>query len=141
MVTALMLIKKPEGATEQGAIMKIAISSQGEKLDSAVDLRFSRAAQFILYDIETDSCEIVPNEQMLNAVQGAEIKAAETISRHGGQVLITGYCGPETLEMLAAAGIEIILGAEGLTVSQVLEKYKSGQLKASGSSDAAGHWQ
>jgi hypothetical protein len=30
--------------------VKITISSQGEKLDSAVDPRFGRAAQFILYD-------------------------------------------------------------------------------------------
>jgi predicted Fe-Mo cluster-binding NifX family protein len=108
--------------------MKIAISSRGQELQSAVDPHFGRAAQFILYDMETDSCEIVSNEQRLNVLQGAGTEAAEMISHHGGQVLITGYCGPEALEKLAAAGIQIILGADGLTVSQALEKYKSGQL-------------
>ena len=121
--------------------MKITISSQGDKLDSAVDPRFGRAAQFILYDTETSSYEVISNAQSLDAAQGAGIKAAETISRHGAQVLITGHCGPKAFDTLKAAGIDIVLGAEGCTISQALEKYKSGQLKTSNSSDVAGHWQ
>jgi predicted Fe-Mo cluster-binding NifX family protein len=108
--------------------MKIAINSRGQKLQSAVDQHFPRVSQFILYDMETDSCEIVSCEQRLNALQGAGTEAAEAISRHGGQVLITGCCGPEAMKTLAAAGIEIVLGAGGLTVSQALEKHKSGKL-------------
>lgn len=121
--------------------MKITISSQGEKLDSAVDPRFGRAAQFILYDTETGSYEAISNAQSLDAAQGAGIKAAETISRLGAQVLITGHCGPKAFETLKAAGIEVVIGAEGCTVSKALEKYKAGQLKTSGSSDVSGHWQ
>jgi predicted Fe-Mo cluster-binding NifX family protein len=121
--------------------MKITVSSQGKELDSSVDPRFGRAAQFILYDTETASYEVVSNAQSLNAAQGAGIKAAEAISSLGAQVLITGHCGPKAFETLSAAGIEIVLGAEGCTVSQALEKYKAGQLKASGSSDVSGHWQ
>lgn len=121
--------------------MKIIISSQGEKLDSQVDPRFGRAAQFILYDTETTSYEVISNAQSLDAAQGAGIKAAETISRLGAQVLITGHCGPKAFETLKAAGIEISIGAEGCTVSQALDKYKSGQLKMAGSSDVSGHWQ
>jgi predicted Fe-Mo cluster-binding NifX family protein len=77
----------------------------------------------------------------LNAAQGAGIKSAEAISRLGANVLITGHCGPKAFETLSAAGIEIVLGAEGFTVSQALEKYKAGDLKPSGSSDVSGHWQ
>jgi DNA-binding NtrC family response regulator len=40
--------------------------------------------------------------------------------------LITGHCGPKAFETLKAAGIEIVSGDEGCTVSQALEKYKSG---------------
>lgn len=121
--------------------MIITISSQGKELDSAVDPRFGRATQFILYDTEAASYEVASNEQSLDAVQGAGIKAAETISRLGAQVLITGHCGPRAFETLSAAGIEIVLGAEGCTISQALEKYKAGQLKASESADVAEHWQ
>ena len=121
--------------------MKISVSSQGEKLDSAVDPRFGRAAQFILYDTQTESYEAISNSQSINTAQGAGIKAAETISRLGTEVLITGHCGPKAFQTLKAAGIEINVGAEGCTVSQALEKYKSGQLKAADSSDVVGHWQ
>lgn len=121
--------------------MKIAISSQGEKLDSPLDPRFGRAAQFILYDTETASYEVISNAQSLDAAQGAGIKAAETISRLGAQVLITGHCGPKAFETLKAADIRIVSGAEGCTVSEALEKFQSGQLKITGSSDVNGHWQ
>jgi predicted Fe-Mo cluster-binding NifX family protein len=125
---------------KKGACMKITISSQGKTLESAVDPRFGRAAQFIIYDTETAQYEVVSNSQGLNAAQGAGIKAAEAISRQGAQVLITGHCGPKAFETLAAAGIKIFLGAEGITVSQALNKFNSGQLKESGSSDVSGHW-
>jgi len=121
--------------------VKIIVSAKGDKLDSAVDPRFGRAAQFILYDTETSSWEAISNAQSLEAAQGAGIKAAETISRLGAQVLITGHCGPNAVETLKTAGIEIVLGAEGGTVSQALEKYKSGQLKATVTPDVSGHWQ
>jgi predicted Fe-Mo cluster-binding NifX family protein len=121
--------------------MKISISSQGTSPDSIVDPRFGRAAQFLIYDTEASSYEVVSNAQSLNAAQGAGIKAAETISNHGAQVLITGHCGPKAFNTLQAAGIRVFSGAEGLTVSQAIEKYKSGQLNASNSSDVTGHWE
>jgi predicted Fe-Mo cluster-binding NifX family protein len=121
--------------------VKIIITAQGEKLDSLVDPRFGRATRFILYDTETASCEAISNAQGMDAAQGAGIKAAETISRHGAQVLITGHCGPNAFEALKAAGIKVVSGAEGCTVAQALEKFKSGALKLADSSDVVGHWQ
>lgn len=120
--------------------MKISVSSQGSDLDSQVDPRFGRAAQFLIYDTEASSYEVVSNIQSMNAAQGAGIKAAETISNHGAQVLITGHCGPKAYGTLKAAGIEVVSGAEGLTVAQALEKYKSGRLNALDSPDVTGHW-
>jgi predicted Fe-Mo cluster-binding NifX family protein len=127
--------------TNERSIVKIIISAQGEKLDSLVDPRFGRATRFILYDTETASYEAISNEQGMDAAQGAGIKAAETISRHGAQVLITGHCGPNAFEALKAAGIKIVSGAEGCTISQALDKFKSGELKPTASSDVTGHWQ
>lgn len=121
--------------------MKIIVSAQGENLDSLVDPRFGRAAQFILYDTENSSYEVISNAQSLEAAQGAGIKAAETISRLGAQVLITGHCGPQAFQTLKAAAIDVISGAEGCTISQALENYKSGRLKPANSSDVSGHWQ
>jgi len=123
----------------KGAGVKITISSQGKTLDSAVDPRFGRAAQFILYDTEAGSYEVISNTQ--NSAQGAGIKAAETISQAGAQVLITGHCGPNAFNTLKAAGIAVVVGADGCTVGQAIERYRSGRLTASGSPDVAGHWQ
>ena len=120
--------------------MKISISSQGPNPDSIVDPRFGRAAQFLIYDTDTASYEVVSNSQSLEAAQGAGIKAAETISRHGARVLITGHCGPKAFSTLKAAGIEVIIGAEGLSISQAVDKYRSGLFKTSDSSDVKGHW-
>ncbi len=120
--------------------MKISISSQGSSPDSAVDPRFGRAAQFLIYDTNTYSYEVVSNSQSLDAAQGAGIKAAETISKHGARILITGHCGPKAFSTLKAAGIEVFTGAEGLSVSQAVDKYRSGQLNATNSSDVTGHW-
>lgn len=121
--------------------MKISISTQGQDLDSVVDPRFGRAAQFLIYDTESSSFEVVSNSQSLNATQGAGIKAAENISNLGARVLITGHCGPKAFDTLKAAGIEVVIGAEGLTITQALEEYKSGQLETTNSSDVTGHWQ
>ena len=121
--------------------MKITITSQGESLESAVDPRFGRAARFIVYDTDTGGFQAVSNSESLNASQGAGIKAAEVVSRLGAEVVITGHCGPKAHQTLSAAGIQVVLGAEGTTVAKALEKYKSGQLKASGSPDVAGHWE
>lgn len=120
--------------------MKITISSQGNTLDSMVDPRFGRAAQFILYDTETKTFEVVSNEQSLNAAQGAGIKAAETLSSLGSGALITGHCGPNAFQTLSAAGIAIYTGADGLTVGQAIEKFQAGQLRTAASSDVRGHW-
>ena len=49
--------------------MKIAISSQGENLNSMVDPRFGRAAQFVLFDTETASYETISNVQGIDAAQ------------------------------------------------------------------------
>jgi len=126
---------------EKGVAVKIIISSQGNTPESPVDPRFGRAAQFMLYDTETGAYEAVSNAESLDAAQGAGIKAAETLSRLGAEVLITGHCGPNAFSTLRAAGIEVVQGAEGCTVAQALQKFQSGQLKAMGSPDVAGHWQ
>lgn len=95
-------------------------------MDSEVDPHLGQPAQFILYDTGTNSCEIISNAQSLKTLQGAEIRAAEANSRGGDQVLVTGYFGPQALETLAVAGIEIVLADEEPTVTPALKRSKSG---------------
>jgi len=119
--------------------MRIAVSSVGDTLGSAVDPRFGRAAQFVIVDTETGEHEVISNEQSLNAMQGAGIQAAQTVSRYSAEYVITGHCGPKAFRALKSAGIKVVLGVEG-TVAEAVERFKSGDVQPSDGADVAGHW-
>lgn len=119
--------------------MKVAVTSVGQDLESKVDPRFGRTNWFIVVDTETNQYQVINNEQILNASQGAGIQTAENISRHGVKALITGNCGPKAFRTLGAAGIRVYCDADG-TVSEVLEKFKSGKLIQADGANVEGHW-
>jgi predicted Fe-Mo cluster-binding NifX family protein len=119
--------------------MKIAISSSGKTLESPVDPRFGRAANFIVFETEDRSFEAVDNAQNLNIAQGAGIQAAGTVSRTGVKAVLTGHCGPKAYKALSAAGIEVYVGVQG-TVSETIESYEAGKLQTASGPDVQGHW-
>ena len=119
--------------------MKIAITSQGDTLESPVDPRFGRAPWFIIVDTESGEFEAVNNEQNLNAPQGAGIQAALHVSHAGAQALVTGHCGPNAHRTLSTAGIKVYTGAEG-TVAEAVEAFKAGKFQSTSSPDVEGHW-
>ncbi|MBN1420615.1 MAG: NifB/NifX family molybdenum-iron cluster-binding protein [Planctomycetes bacterium] len=119
--------------------MKIAVTSEGPTLDSRVDPRFGRCAAFVVVDTETGAVEAADNAQNRNAAQGAGIQAAQTVSRLGADVLLTGHCGPKAFRTLQAAGVRVVVGAEG-TVAEAVEAFKAGRLKPAESADVEGHW-
>ncbi|MEJ2729593.1 MAG: NifB/NifX family molybdenum-iron cluster-binding protein [Deltaproteobacteria bacterium] len=119
--------------------MKIAISSSGKTLDSAVDPRFGRAEYFIIVDPETMDFEAVENSQSFNLPQGAGIQAGKTIADNKVEALITGHCGPKAFKVLQSAGIKIMTGASG-KVSDVIAQFKSGELETATDADVEGHW-
>jgi predicted Fe-Mo cluster-binding NifX family protein len=119
--------------------MKIAISAEGPDLQSLVAPRFGRAQWFIIADLETGELKAISNEQNRSAAQGAGIQAAENVARHVPSYLITGHCGPKAFRALTAAGIRVVVGAEG-SVRDVLEKFKRGELKPAEGPDVTGHW-
>ena len=125
--------------SEIGANMKIAITSSGKTLESPVDPRFGRAAFFIVVDLDTGAFEAHDNAQNLNAAQGAGIQAAETVSRLGAEVVITGHCGPKAFRTLDAAGIQVVTGAQG-TVRESVESYRKGELRPAEAPDVESHW-
>jgi len=119
--------------------MKIAITSEGQDLQSLVDPRFGRAQWFIIADLETGEFKAISNEQNRSAAQGAGIQAAENVARHLPSYLITGHCGPKAFRGLSVAGIKVILGAEG-TVAEVLDSFRRGELNPAEGPDVTSHW-
>jgi predicted Fe-Mo cluster-binding NifX family protein len=119
--------------------MIIVVSASGKTLDAQVDPRFGRAAFFVAVDSESGAFQAHENSQNLNAAQGAGIQSAETVSRLGAEVVITGHCGPKAFKTLSAAGIKVIVGAQG-TVAEAMEAFKSGALVPTDAPNVEGHW-
>jgi len=98
---------------ERRANMKLAVTAQGPDLESEVDPRFGRAAWFLIVDAETGAWEAVDNSSGVNAASGAGVTAAQTVIDRGASVVITGACGPKASSALGAAGVKVIVDAEG----------------------------
>jgi predicted Fe-Mo cluster-binding NifX family protein len=119
--------------------MKIAITSQGETLQSPVDPRFGRAKYFIVIDSETAEFKATDNVVNLQAAQGAGIQTGRAVAELGVEAVITGNVGPKAFSVLNAAGIKIYLGASG-TVEQAFAKFKEGALQETEGANVKGHW-
>ena len=108
--------------------MNIAVTSQGDNLDSPVDPRFGRCNYFLIIDSDTLEFEAVENSSS-QASGGAGIQSGQLMSSKGVKAVLTGNVGPNAFQTLNEAGIEIFLGASG-TVSEAFESYKEGKMDA-----------
>jgi len=107
--------------------LKIAITSQGDKLSSEVDPRFGRCLYFLIGDTETESFEAVENPA-ISAGGGAGIQASQLVLDKGVEAVISGNVGPNAFRTLQGAGIKIYGSAPG-TVEQSLKLFKEGKLQ------------
>jgi predicted Fe-Mo cluster-binding NifX family protein len=107
--------------------MKICVTSQGDKLNSDIDLRFGRCRYFIIVDNETFEFEAIENPN-IDGMGGVGIQSAQLIARENVKVVITGNVGPNAFQTLQAAGVDIFTGASG-SVKEQIEKYNKGEFK------------
>jgi len=119
--------------------MKVAITSQGPDMNSAVDPRFGRAKCFIVVDTDTGDFAVHDNSQNLNAVQGAGIQTGRNVIDLGVEAVITGNVGPKAFAALQAGGVKVYTGAAGL-VADAIEKFKAGELESVSKANVEGHW-
>lgn len=118
--------------------MKVAISSEGENLESQLDPRFGRCQFFIFIDTDSMDFEAILNESA-DAMGGAGIAAAQNVVNKKAEAVLTGNLGPNAFQTLSAAGIRIITGVSG-SVNDVINKFKNGELKESASPNVASHF-
>lgn len=119
--------------------MKIAFTTSGDSLEAPLDSRFGRAPSYLVYDLDTNTFDVVDNSKNLNAAQGAGIQAAENVVRTGAGSLVTGHCGPKAFRVLAAAGVTVY-PTDAATVAEALERFRAGTLVPAQSADVEGHW-
>ena len=117
--------------------MKVAVSAMGATLDAAVDPRFGRCSIFLLVETDDMTFEALENESS-SLGGGAGIQSAQLMAHKGVQVVLTGSCGPNAHQTLTAANIEVVAGCSG-TVSEVIARFKSGQLRPATEPNVASH--
>ena len=118
--------------------MKIAVSSVGQTLDDSVDARFGRCAYFLVIDPDTLEFEPIQNSSIALG-HGAGIQSAQLLANKGVTVLLTGNCGPNAFQTLAAAGIQVITGVAG-QVREAVRMYKSGAMASASGPNVQGHF-
>jgi len=107
--------------------MKVAVSSSGTNLDSQIDPRFGRYAYFIIVNADDMSFEAFNNEAIALG-GGAGIQSSQFVVSKGAGSIITGNAGPNAVQTLSAAGVEIFLGQTG-SVRKAVERYRRGDIK------------
>ena len=114
--------------------MTVAVTSQGRNLTNRVDPRFGRARCFSVVDTQTSQFVTHDNAQHLNAVQGAQVQAAQSIVNLGVDALMTGNVGPKALAPLQGGEVRTYADAAG-SVSVAVERLKAGQRGCAGKPD------
>jgi predicted Fe-Mo cluster-binding NifX family protein len=117
--------------------MNIAISSSGKTLDSPLDPRFGRCAWFLVIDPADMSYEAFDNQSAAQS-SGAGIQAAQFLADKNVSAVITGHVGPNAVQTLSAAGIEIFAQQQG-TIKEVVERYKNNGLNPTTQSTVGRH--
>lgn len=107
--------------------MKVCISSSGNSLDSKMDPRFGRAAYFVIADTDTMEPEIIENSAAASG-GGAGITSGQLMVDKGVTAVITGNVGPNAMNVLKAANIEIYRGID-VSVKKILQNSRRDFLK------------
>ncbi len=118
--------------------MKVAISSSGRDLNSRLDPRFGRCAYFLVINPDDMRFEVFNNESSVLG-GGAGIQSAQFLASKGVEAVITGNCGPNAVQTLSAAGIELFVGQAG-TVKEVVERFKKGELRPTNEATVDSHF-
>jgi predicted Fe-Mo cluster-binding NifX family protein len=118
--------------------MKLAISSSGKDLNSQLDPRFGRCAYFLVINPDDMGFEVFNNDSAVLG-GGAGIQSAQFVASKGVDAVITGNCGPNAVQTLTAAGVELFAGQTG-TVKEVVERFKKGQLRPTSEANVDSHF-
>ena len=104
--------------------MKTVITSTGNAISAAFDLRFGRAAWFCLFDQESGRIEFLKNEQgHLNS--GAGTRTAEKMIELGVDRIISGDFGPKVKEMMEKFEIQlVVLQDVNQSIKDIIEKIR-----------------
>ncbi|MBA3012130.1 MAG: NifB/NifX family molybdenum-iron cluster-binding protein [Proteobacteria bacterium] len=119
--------------------MKLAVTSKENRLDSALDPRFGRAAYILIVDTKTLEYEVLDNMKNKNSFKCAGIQAAAMVSDHDAEVLLTGFCGPNAFKRLATEGVKVVNDQSGRVIN-VVQKFKQGNVVFADTANKEKYW-
>ncbi|MFP4035189.1 MAG: NifB/NifX family molybdenum-iron cluster-binding protein [Desulfovermiculus sp.] len=108
--------------------MKLALSSQGETLDSELS-GFGRCRYFILYDTKTKEVSLLSNEGNMMAGRGAGTRTAQDVVKTGAEAIITSQIGPKAVSYLKGKKMPVHV-SKAQPVQQAVQEYLEGKLQA-----------
>lgn len=107
--------------------MRIILTTTGKTLDSLLDLRFGRTDIFMIEDTSTMKYEALENTGAA-ASGGAGITGAQIVVDKEVDAVITGNVGPNAMNVLRAAGVEIYRGS-AVSVKENIAQFNKGLLE------------
>jgi predicted Fe-Mo cluster-binding NifX family protein len=108
--------------------MKIILTTSSPNIESQVDPRFGRGAYLLIVDTDTLEWQAHPNPGV-SAPGGAGIQAAQFVTEHQVQAVISGDFGPHAFEALDAAAVPMYLFGDSRTAQDVIARFKARQLE------------
>jgi predicted Fe-Mo cluster-binding NifX family protein len=108
--------------------VRIAVTAEGNNLDSPMCPIFGRCPVFVFVDTDTRAFEAAANPAA-GTRGGAGVRAANFVVAQGAKAVVTGNVGPNAQRVLHTAGIPVYL-AGAATVRHAVEAFSSGDLKA-----------
>ena len=103
--------------------MRIAVTTNEQKVDSPVEERFGRCQFFALLDTDSGDVTFVSNVGV-EASSGAGVKAAQQLIDLEVGLLVTGQVGPGALEILKEGEVRVESWTAG-TVGEALKRFSS----------------
>ncbi len=107
--------------------MKICVTATASGIDAPMDPRFGRCPFFVVVDLDSMTGQSIANSN-INATSGAGIQAASEVAKLGASALITGNLGPNAMQTLRAAKIDVYQHQGGGSVRDAAEKFRRGEL-------------
>ena len=118
--------------------MKVCVTAGASGLDAPMDPRFGRCPFFVIVDTDSMSENSIANT-LVNSTSGAGIQAAQEIAKQGATALITGNIGPNAMQTLSAAKIDVYQYQGTASVRDVVEKFKRGELTKIADASVSAH--
>jgi predicted Fe-Mo cluster-binding NifX family protein len=106
--------------------VRLAVAAEGPDLEAAPSTVFGRAPWLLIVDTGTESFEAKENAPD-GSPSGAGIRAGRTLLAAGVDAVLAARVGPKAHEVLAAAGVPVLV-VQGRTVREAVERFRQGSL-------------